>query len=117
MTPEKVREELDQAPSIDTAGVSDRHGEVLEAQSRDLTRALEGGDDESDENDGDYVPEEGEDKDKEQSEIEYNDFDESGADDYYNLTKGTERGLITSDAPGRLAAQPVHVSSCIRHGR
>jgi hypothetical protein len=81
----------DQAPGIDTAGVSDGHGEVPETQSRDLTRALEGGDDESDENDGDYVPEEGgEDKDKEQSKIEYNDFDESGADEYYNLTKGTE---------------------------
>ena len=88
MTPEEVREELDQAPGIDTAGASDGHGEVPETQSRDLTRALEDGDDE---NDGDYVPEEdGEDKDKEQSEIEYNDFDESGGDDYYNLTKGTE---------------------------
>src|SRR5438045_2101671 len=57
MTPEEVREELDQAPGIDTAGVSD-------------------------ENDGDYVPEEdSEDEDKEQSEMEYNDFDESGGDD------------------------------------
>jgi hypothetical protein len=91
ITPEEVQEELDQAPGIDTVGVSDGHGEVPETQSRDLTRALEDGDDENDENDGDYVPEEdGEDEDKEQSEIEYNDFDESGGDDYYNLTKGTE---------------------------
>jgi hypothetical protein len=92
MTPEEVREELDQAPGIDTAGVSDGHGEVPETQSRHLTRALEDGDDGSDENDGDYVSEEdGEDRDNEQSEIEYNDFDESGGDDYYNnLTKGTE---------------------------
>jgi hypothetical protein len=91
MTPEEVREELDQAPGIDTAGVSDGHGEVPETQSRDPTRASEDGDNENDENDGDYVPEQdGEDEDKEQSEIEYNDFDESGGDDYAaNLTKGT----------------------------
>jgi hypothetical protein len=92
MTPDEVREELDQAPGIDTAGVSDGHGEVPETQSRDPTRASEDGDDESDENDGDYVLEDdGEDEDKEQSEIEYNDFDESGGDDYAALTKRTER--------------------------
>src|SRR5271170_146378 len=90
MTPEEVREELDQAPGIDTADVSDGHGKVPETQSRDPTRASEDGVDESD--DGDYVPEEdGEDEDKEQSEIEYNDFDESGGDDYAaNLMKHTE---------------------------
>jgi hypothetical protein len=53
MTPEEVQEELDQAPGIDTAGVSDGHGGVLETQSRDPTRASEERNDEGDENDGD----------------------------------------------------------------
>jgi hypothetical protein len=89
MTPEEVQEELDQAPGIDAACVGDGHGGVPETQSQDPTRASEERNDESDENDGDYVPEEdGEDEDKEQSEIEYNDFDESGGDDY--MTKRTE---------------------------
>jgi hypothetical protein len=92
MTPEEVREELDQAPGIDTAGVSDGHGGVPETQPQDPTRALEERNDEGDESDGDYVPEEdGEDEDKEQSEIEYNDFDESGGDDYAGASPQVHR--------------------------
>ena len=80
MTPEEVLEELDQAPGIDAMGASDGHGGVPETQSQDPTHASEERNDESD--DGDYVPEEDdEDEDKEQSEIEYNEFDESGGDD------------------------------------
>lgn len=103
MTPDEVREELDQAPGIDTAGVSDGHGEVPETQSRDPTRASENGDGESDENDGDYVLEEdGEDEDKEQSEIEYNDFDESGGDDYAKRTEGASPQVHRTDWPHSL---------------
>src|SRR2546421_7789885 len=53
MNPEEVQEELDQAPGIDTAGVSDGHGGVPETQSQDPIRASEERNDESDENDGD----------------------------------------------------------------
>ena len=95
MTPEEVREELEQAGS-------GGHGDVAEMQSRDATRGSEDGDGESDGSDGEYVPEEDSDDDKEQSEIEYNDFDESGGDDYTaNLTKPTEGSLATSELDRR----------------
>jgi len=70
------------------------NGGVPETQSRDPTHGSEERNDENDENDGDYVPEEdGEDEDEEQSEIEYNDFDESSGDYYAaNLAKCTEGG-------------------------
>jgi hypothetical protein len=104
MTPEEVREELDQAPGIDTAGVSDGHGGVPETQSRDPTRASEERNDESDGNDGDYVPEEDDEdeEDKEQSEIEYNDFDESGGDDYAANLAGPSPQVHQTDWPHNL---------------
>jgi hypothetical protein len=103
MTPEEVQEELDQAPGIDTAGVGDGHGGVLETQSRDPTSASEERNDESDENDGDYIPEEdGEDEDEEQSEIEYNDFDESGGDDYAPNLGASPQVVHRTDWPHNL---------------
>jgi hypothetical protein len=118
MNSQEVREELDHAPGIDTAGVNDGYGEVPEMQSRGPTRASENGDDETDESDGDYVSEEdGEDEDKEQLEVEYHDFDESGGDDYAANLEGAHRGGLAASAPDRLVHSLFTSLSCIHHGR
>ncbi|KAH0556377.1 hypothetical protein GP486_005700 [Trichoglossum hirsutum] len=106
MTPEEVQEELGQAPGINATGVSNAHEEVPEIESRDPTHTPGDKDDESDGSDGDYVEEEGEGgegESEEQSEIEYNDFDESGGDDCAaNLTEDTKEGSHQTDGPHSL---------------
>ncbi|KAI9771147.1 MAG: hypothetical protein M1840_002498 [Geoglossum simile] len=111
MTPEEVQEELDQPLGIDTSSVSDGQGEVPETMSRDPTHTPAGRDDARGGGGADHEEEEEEEKEeeydddenKDQSEIEYNEFDESGGNDHAaNLAGDTEGVLHQTDWPHSL---------------